>query len=87
MTKNEDCDKYLYSGYGIGSDPPDTFSLSGDSGLGKNTIIFGVDSFSIHADNGKEGLTDGQDGSSLTGEAEYTINFSKQQEKLCLSLH
>ena len=53
-TKNEDIDKYGYSGYGIGFDRRGSFSFPGDE-FGVNVIIFGVDmSSSIQVDNKKE---------------------------------
>ena len=51
LTKNEDIDKYRYSGYGIGFDRRRSFSFSG-GGFGQNVIIFGADmNSSIHIDN------------------------------------
>ena len=49
---------------------------------------------SLHIDNklkdililGK-GLTDGLDDTLLTAEKEYSMNFTEQQNKLCISLH
>ena len=43
LTKNLDPDKYSYSGYGIVFDACRKFSLSYDTGFGKNAITFGVD--------------------------------------------
>ena len=34
-----------------------------------------------------KGPTDGLDDTTLTAEAEYSINFTEQQKELCLSLH
>ena len=57
MTKNADSDKYSCSGYGIGLETRGTFSLSDDSGVGKNVMTFGVDiSSSLHADNRKKDI-------------------------------
>ena len=54
MTKNNDIDKYKYSGYGIGFDRHESFSFP-DGGLGRNVIIFGVDmSSSTEIDNRKK---------------------------------
>ena len=53
LTKNDDIDKYGYSGYGIGFDRKSSFSFPGD-GFGQNVIIFGVNmSSSAHVDNKK----------------------------------
>ena len=49
---------------------------------------------SIHVDNKKkdililgEGPTQGFDGTTLTAERMYTINFTENNKKFCLSLH
>ena len=63
--------------------------------MGKSVIIFGVDmSSSSHIDNKKKDililgfyLTQGLDDTTLTGEAQYSINFSRSNKKFCLSLH
>ena len=94
LTKHNDIDEYKYSGYGIGFDRKGTFSfLSG--GFGCNAINFGVDmSSSIHVDNKKkyililgEGPTQRLDGTTLTAEKMYSINFTENNKKFCLSLH
>ena len=62
--------------------------------MGKNFIIFGPDmSSSVHIDNkGKDililgnGLTEGLDNSTLTGEAIYFINFIQPNKRFILSL-
>ena len=56
MTKNDDIDKYGYSGYGIGFDRKSSFSFpSGE--FGQNVIIFGVEmSSSAHVDNKKKDI-------------------------------
>ena len=53
LTKNDDFEKYKYSGYGIGFDRRSSSSfLSG--GFGQNVLIFGADmSTSTHIDNKK----------------------------------
>ena len=94
MTKNADVNKYKYSGYGIAFDRTSSFSFPG-GGNGQNVIIFGVDmNSSIHVDNkGKDililgkGPTQGLGEHSLTAEKMYSINFSKDNIKFCLSLH
>ena len=93
LTKNVDIDEYKYSGYGIGFDRKRTFSV--DNGFGRKCIIFGVDmSSSVNVDNKKkdivilgEGPTQGLDGTTLTSEKKYSINFTENNKKFCLSLH
>ena len=48
----------------------------------------------VHVDNKKKeilildkGPADSLDDTTLTAEKEYSINFTKQQKKFCLSLH
>ena len=92
LTKNADIDKY--SGYGIGFNRRSRFSFP-VGGDGQNIIIFGVDmSLSVHIGNkGKDSLilgkgpTQGLGEHSLTAEKMYSINFSKDTLKFCLSLH
>ena len=93
VAKNADPDKYSYSCYGIGFDTRTEFSLP-DYSLGKNVVIFGVDmSLSLHIDNeGKDililgkGPIQGLDGTTLTAETRYSINFTRPNIKFCLSL-
>ena len=94
MTKNADVDEYKYSKYGIAFDGTSRFSFPG-GGNGQNVIIFGVDmNSSIHIDNkGKDililgkGPTQGLGEHSLTAEKMYSVNFTDNGEKYCLSLH
>ena len=94
LTKNADIDKYGYSGYGIGFDRRGSFSFPG-GGFGQNVIIFGVDmSSSVHVDNKKKdiltlgkGPTQGLGEHSLTAEKMYSVNFTDNGDKYCLSLH
>ena len=94
MTKNADVNKCRYSGYGIAFGRTSIFS-SPSGGYGQNIIIFGADmNSSIHVDNkGKDILilgkcpTQGLGEHSLTAEKMYSINFSKDNIKCCLSLH
>ena len=92
-TKNTDIDKYKYCGSGI------TFDLRGISlfpsdKFAQNVIIFGADmSSSVHIDNRKkdililgEGPTQRLDGTTLTAEIKYSINFTSGR-KFCLNLH
>ena len=92
LTKHVDVDQYKYSGHGIGFDRKGFFSI-GDE-VGRNVIIFGVDmSSSSHIDNKKKdililgkGPTQGLE-HTLTAEKLYSINFTKENTKFCLSLH
>ena len=64
-------------------------------GFHENVIRLGVENnSSVHADNGKKdililgkGPAQGLDDTELTAEAEYSIIFSEQKKKNCLSLH
>ena len=93
MTKNADFDKYKYSGYGIGFDRHRYFCHP-SGGTDRNVIIFGVDmSSSIKIDNKKKdilildkGPTQGLE-HTLSAEKMYSINFTENNKKLCLSLH
>ena len=90
LTKYADPDKYKYSGYGIGFDSHSEFSLL-DGSIGKNVIIFGVDmSSSVHIDNKKKdililgkGPTQGLNDTTLSVEAQYSIDFSRSNRKFC----
>ena len=93
LTKNPDIDKYKYFGYGFGFDGRGEFSF-GD-GFGQNVISFWADmSISLHANNrtknilvlGKD-FTQGLDNTTIYAEKLYSINFTKTNTKLCLSLH
>ena len=62
---------------------------------GNNVAVSGVGmSLSVHTNNKKKdililgkGPTQRLDDTTLTAEAEYSINFSRWQRKFCLSLH
>ena len=95
LIKHHDIDQYKYSGYGIGFDRKGSFSLGNE--LGKNVIVlivFGEDmSSSSHIDNMKKhvlilekGFLKGLE-HTLTQEKLYSINFTKNNTKVCLSLH
>ena len=79
----------MYSGYGIGFDSRSENS-SLERSVGKNVIIFGVDiSSSVHIGNEKKdilildiGPTQALDDATLTGEAKYSINFSRSDKKV-----
>ena len=93
LTKYVDTDQYKYSGYGIGFDGKGNFSVG--NGFGKHCIIFVVDiSSSVYVDNKKkdilildEGPTQGLDGTTLTAEKLYSINFTENNKKNCVNLH
>ena len=93
LTKNDDIEKYKYSGYGIGFDRRSSFSFPSE-GFGQNVLIFGADmSSSIHIDNKEKdilvlgrGPSQGLE-SFLTVEKMYSINFTVTKKKFCLSLH
>ena len=57
LTKNDDIEKYKYSGYGIGFDRRSGFSFPrGD--FGQNVLIFGADlSTSTHIDHKKRHIS------------------------------
>ena len=63
--------------------------------MGRNVIIFGADlSSSVHIDNERKGIlilgegpTQGLDGTTLTAEAKYPINFTQSGKGFLLSLH
>ena len=92
LTKHVDVGLYNYSGYGIGFNRKGSYSI-GDE-VGRNVIIFGVDmSSSPHIDNKKKdililgkGPTQGLE-HTLSAEKMYSINFTKENTKFCLSLH
>ena len=80
LAKNAEPNKYSYSGYGIGFDFRSFFHFQI-----LTVVILGVDnSSSVHIDNKKKdilvsgkGPTQGLDDTTITVEAEYSINFSR----------
>ena len=93
LTKNDDIDKYLYLGYGVGFDRISSFSFP-SSGFGQNILIFGVDmSSSAHFDSKKKYILvlrkEPIQGLEHTPTAEkiYSIDFTLTKKKFCLSLH
>ena len=92
LTRNADIDRYGYSGYGIGFDRHGSFSFPG-IGLGRNVIVFGADMSSLtKIDNRKKYIlilakspTEGLE-HTLSAEKNYSINFTEQNKKFCLSL-
>ena len=93
LTKNADINKYKYFRYGIGFYRHGSFSFPG-IGLGRNVISFGVDmSSSTKSDNRKkyilvlgkcpiQGLEH-----IMRAEKMYSISFTEDNKKFCLSLH
>ena len=83
LAKYADPEKYVYSGYGIRFDSRSEFSLT-DGSVGKKVIILGFDmSSSVHIDSKTKGIiilgkcsTKQLDDTTLTAEAQYSINFS-----------
>ena len=93
MTKHVDIDQYKYSGYGIRFDRKGEFSFG--NGFRRNCIIFVEDmSSSVHANNktknilvlGKD-FVEGLDNVTIYAEKLYSINFTENNTKFCLSLH
>ena len=92
LTKHVDFDLYKYSRHGIGFDRKGSYSIGNE--IGRNVIIFGADmSSSSHIDNKKKDIlilgkhsTQGLE-HTLTAEKLYSINFTKENTKFCLSLH
>ena len=92
LTKHVDVDLYKYLGYGIGFDRKRSYSIVNE--VGRNIIIFGVDmSSSSYIDDKKEdililskGHTQGLE-HTVTAEKLYSINFTEENTKFCLSLH
>ena len=96
-----DNSKNDYKGYGLCFDERSNFShtITQDgqqrTSNGKNVLIFGVDmSFSIHATNRAnhiycfdEGLTQGNNDTTIYAEKNYWRNFTEHGEKFVLSLH
>ena len=80
------------SGYGIGFDRKGSYSVGNE--IGRNVLILGVDmSSSSHIHNKKKdililgrGPTQGLE-HTLTAGKLYSINFTKENIKFCLSLH
>ena len=83
----------MYSGYGITFDSTGSWSLNNNTT--RNVIIFGVhNDSSSHADNHKNNLlvlgespTFGINGSFGPSEKKFSIDFTKTDTKLYLSLH
>ena len=93
LTKNAEIDQYKYFGYRIGFDRKGFFSHP-SGGTGRNVVIFGLDmSSSTKIDNRKKdililvkGPTQGLE-YTVSAEKMYSINFTENNKKFCLSLH
>ena len=93
MTTHVDIGQYKSSGQSIGCDRKGEFSFG--TGFGRNYIIFGADMSSfVYVDNKKKDIlifgkspTQGLDGTTLTAEKLYSINFTENDKKFCLRLH
>ena len=87
-----DAGLYKYSGCGIRFDRKGYYSIGNETG--RNIIIFGVDmSLSRHIDNKEKDIwnlgkspTQGWE-HTLIAEKLYSVNFTKEDTKFCLSLH
>ena len=93
LTKLVDIDQYKYSGYGIGFDRKGEFSF-GSNGFGRNVMILGTDiSSSVHANNTKnifvlgKDFVQGLDNTTFYAEKLYSVNFTENDKKFCLSLY
>ena len=94
LTKNADIDNYKYSGYGIVLDRHGEFSFD-TRGFGRNCIIFGADLSSSSYDNNKKNnilvlgkdFVQGINDTTIYAEKLYSINFTENIRKFCLSLH
>ena len=93
LTKNVDIDQRKYRGYGICFDRKGEFSFGNE--YGRNVIIFGVNpTTSKYANNrancvlilGKD-FAQGINGTTVYAEKLYSINFTENNKKFCLSLH
>ena len=84
----------MYGSYGIAFVSHSEFSLP-DGSVGKSAVIFEVDmSSSVNIDNKKKdifilgiGPTQGLDDTTLSAEAQYSINFLRSNKNSCLILH
>ena len=93
LTKNADIDKYKYAGYGIGFER--NGELSFGNGFGRNVVVFACDlSSSVHNSNKKDNIlvlgkdfVQGINGTTIYSEKSYSINFTENNKKFCLSLH
>ena len=91
VVKNNDKEKYVYSGYGITFDSAYSWCFANETA--RNGIIFGVDnSSSSHVHNPKNNFLVPGEGFGINGgvgwaKKKFSINFSKANTKFCLRLH
>ena len=93
LPKHVDIDQYKYSGYDIGFDRKWEFSFG--NGFGRNCIIFGADmSSSVDAKNATKNIlvrdkdfVQGLDNTTIYAEKMYSVNFTENNKRFCLSLH
>ena len=93
LSKHIGIDQYKCSGFGIGFNRKGEFSFG--NGFGGNCIILGADmSTSVHANNKTKNILDlgkdfvqGLDNITIYAEKLYSIDFTENNEKFCLSLH
>ena len=93
LIKNSTIEKYKFNGYGIGFDGKGNFSRP-SGGFGQKLLTFGVDkSSSVHANNKKTSIFVLDEliiqiaNTKLYAEKMYSLNFTKNNKKFCLSLH
>ena len=82
LTKNADIDQYKYSGYDIGFDGKGEFSF-GSRGCGRNCIMLGADMILVLGKDFLQGINV----TTIYAEGMYSINFTENNKKNCLSLH
>ena len=94
LTKHADIDQYKYHGYGVSFDRIGEFSF-GSRRFCRNAIILGVDmSSSVHANNKTKNILvlgkafiQGINVTTIYEETMYSINFTENKKKFCLSQH
>ena len=93
IVKNNDKEKWVWSGYGIAFDGISSWNFGND--FARNVIIFGFDNSSLSdTDNHRnnflvlgEGPNYGMNESFVSPDKKFSINFTKTRTKFCLSLH
>ena len=96
LTKNNDINKYMCSGYDLGLDSKGTFPYLNGTSFGQNVLIFLTDMGYkyVHANNrannilvlGKD-FTQGINGKKIYAERMYSPHFTVTRKKFYLSLH
>ena len=90
LSKHTDIDQYKCSGYGIGFDGKGEFSF-GSRGDMSSAVDMSSSSHSNNKINnilvlGKD-FTQGKNGATIYAEKLYSINFTENNKKFCLSFH